>query len=173
MFREMPLFNDNIGNWNMSSATNLVAMFFAGATSAGVFNNGGSDSIKNWNTSNVLSMGNMFQNQVAFNQEIGLWDVSKVTDMSAMFNFATAFNQNIGSWNISGVTNFAGFMNNKSAANYSAPNLDAIYNGWSTKTPKSGITISFNTIKYTAAGSSGRSVLTSAPYSWSITDGGI
>lgn len=116
MFREMPLFNDNIGNWNMSSATNLIAMFFAGSSATGVFNNGGSDSIKNWNTSNAVSMANMFQNQKLFNQEIGLWDVSKVTSMNATLAigattipflgvFNNAGSPSINNWNTSSVTN--------------------------------------------------------------------
>jgi surface protein len=115
MFREMPLFNDNIGNWNMSSATNLIAMFFAGSSATGVFNNGGSDSIKNWNTSNATSMANMFQNQTSFNQEIGLWNVSKVTSMNTMLAanatsipfigvFNNAGSPSINNWNTSNVT---------------------------------------------------------------------
>lgn len=158
-------FNQNINNWVTSGATDMSAMFGNGT----IFN----QPLSGWDTSNVLDMGYMFGDNNQFNQSIGNWDVSKVADMSFMFSNATAFNQNIGSWNISGVTNFTSFMSGKAAANYSTTNLDAIYNGWSTKTPKSGITITFNTIKYTSAGSSGRSVLTSAPYSWSITDGGI
>jgi hypothetical protein len=93
--------------------------------------------------------------------------------MANMFNAATNFNQDIGSWNITRVTNFTNFMGNKTAANYSAANLDSIYNGWSTKNPRPTITITFSTIKYTAAGQAGKNVLTGAPNNWTITDGGI
>jgi len=94
--------------------------------------------------------------------------------MNNMFNSATNFNQNIGGWNVSKVSNFSNFMVNKTAANYSAANLDAIYNGWSGLTfVNTGLTISFGTIKYTAAGQAGRDILTGAPNNWSITDGGI
>jgi len=135
MFREMPLFNDNIGNWNMSSATNLIAMFFGGTTSAGVFNNGGSDSIKNWNTSNVTSMANMFQNQVAFNQEIGLWDVSKVTSMlsflatnATSIPFIGVFNNggspSINNWNTSNVTITQGMFQGQRFFNQPIGNWD-------------------------------------------------
>ena len=90
-----------------------------------------------------------------------------------MFFNASAFNQNIGGWNVSNVTNFTNFMDNKTAANYSAANLDAIYNGWSLLTLQPNVTANFGTIKYTAAGQTGRNTLTSAPKNWTITDGGI
>ncbi len=79
---------------------------------------------------------------------------------------------NIGNWNVSSGTNFNLFMDNKTSDNFSAENLDAIYNGWSLLPLQSSRTISFGTIKYTSAGVSGRNVLTSAPKSWIITDGG-
>jgi hypothetical protein len=56
-------------------------------------------------------------------------------------------------------------------------NLDSIYNGWSTKNPKTGITINFGTAKYTSGGQAGKDILTgstmSGGYGWTITDGGI
>jgi len=323
MFREMPLFNDNVGNWNTANATNFIGMFFAGTTSAGVFNNGGSDSIKNWNTSNLISIGNMFQNQTSFNQEIGLWDVSKVTSMvsllstnattvpflgvfnnggspsinnwntssvtimtslftgqrlfnqpvgnwntsnvtsmatmfyasnisgypgafnqdisnwntgsvttmSQMFLHQPNFNQNIGNWNVSNVTTFAAmfyalstspgtfnnggsatinnwntsaattfsqmfqsqigfnqpignwnvslatslsfFMSNKTNLDYSSANYDALLIGWASRPVKPNLSINFGTIKYTAAATAARAILTSAPNNWTIVDGGI
>jgi surface protein len=190
IFRDTTTFNQPLSGWNVSNVTNFSEVFYgnndfnqninnwvtsAATSMSGMFGNGSqfNQPLSGWSTSNVLSMEYMFGDNNQFNQSIGNWNVSKVTDMAYMFQNATAFNQNIGSWNISGVTNFTSFMAGKTAANYSTTNLDEIYNGWSTKTPKSGIVITFNTIKYTAAGSSGKSVLTSAPYNWSITDGGI
>ena len=129
--------------------------------------------IGNWNISNVTNMLSTFQSATAFNQNIGSWNTSSVTDMRFMFNAATAFNQNIGSWNVSNVTAFVGFMQDKTAANYSATNLDSIYNGWSSRTVQPNLSITFNSIKYTAAGVAGKLLLTSAPNNWTITDGGI
>jgi surface protein len=129
--------------------------------------------VSNWNTSSVTLMIETFRNAFLFNQNIGSWNVSNVTRMDEMFLSATAFNQNIGSWNVSNVTNFTSFMSGKTAANFSAANLDAIYNGWSSRAVVANRSISFGSIKYTAASAAGRLILTSAPNNWTITDGGI
>jgi hypothetical protein len=196
-FQSCTNFNGNIGNWDMSAVTNTSLMF----SSATAFNNGGSSSIGNWdvsavtnmqnmfsfsgfnqnigswNTGLVTNIGNMFQSATAFNNggssSIGNWNTSSVTIMTSMFQSATAFNQNIGSWNVEAVTAIGNFMAGKSSANYFAANLDAIYNGWSTQSVQPNLTISFNAIKYTAAGQAGRDTLDNAPNNWTITDGGI
>ena len=115
----------------------------------------------------------MFNNTSAFNGDIGDWDVSSVTNMERMFNNASAFNQNIGDWDVNNVTNFLNFMADKTAANYSAANLNSIYNGWSSRTVQPNIEINFGTIKYTSAGQAGKDILTGASNNWTITDGGI
>jgi surface protein len=117
----------------------------------------------------------MFYNS-QFNQPLSGWNVSKVTNMSAMF-YNSPFNQNIGNWSISGVTNFTNFMLGKTPSTFSTTNLDAIYNGWSTKNPKTGITINFGSANYTTSGGqAGKNILTgstiSGGYGWTITDGG-
>jgi surface protein len=196
-FRDCTNFNGNVGNWDVSAVTNMSSMF----VDATAFNNGGSSSIGNWdvsavtninsmfsfsgfnqnigswNTGAVTNISSMFQSATAFNNggssSIGNWNTSSVINMSSMFRSATAFNQNIGSWNVEAVTSITSFMQSKTAANYSATNLDAIYNGWSTQSVQPNLTISFGSIKYTAAGQTGRDTLDNAPNNWTITDGGI
>ena len=129
--------------------------------------------IGNWDVSAVTTINSMFLSATAFNQNIGSWNTGVVTNMSNMFQSATAFNQNIGAWNVEAVTSIVNFMQSKTAANYSATNLDAIYNGWSTQSVQPNLTISFGSIKYTAAGQTGRDTLDNAPNNWTITDGGI
>jgi surface protein len=129
--------------------------------------------IGNWNTGNVTTMQSMFVSATSFNQPIGSWNTSNVTNMNGMFNSANAFNQDISDWNIQNVIIFTNFMANKTNLNYSATNLDLIYNKWSLQSVKPNISISFGTIKYTASGQAGKDVLTGAPNNWTITDGGI
>jgi surface protein len=115
----------------------------------------------------------MFANAINFNQNIGSWNVSKVESMGYMFQSATNFNQNIGNWNVSNVTSFTNFMFGKTSSNFSASNLDAIYNGWSSRPVKPNVSISFGTIKYTSAGQAGKNILLGAPNLWTCVDGGI
>lgn len=164
-FRNCSLFNGAIGNWDMSIVNTMVSMF----NSATSFN----QNINTWNTSAVTNMQNMFVSASAFNQSLSSWNTSAVTNMGAMFQSATAFNQNIGGWNISNVTNIANFMSTKTPLTFSTSNLDAIYNGWSSRPVKPNLSISFGTAKYTSASSAGRAILTSAPNNWTITDGGL
>jgi hypothetical protein len=85
---------------------------------------------------------------------------------------STAFNQDISAWDVSQVSNFVQFMTGKTFSNYSAANLDAIYNTWSLLPLQSSVTIDFSTIKYTAAGQTGKDDLI-FNYSWTVNDGGI
>lgn len=139
-------FNQNIGAWRPTLCNNFSYSFF-GTTA---FNNGGSDTIKDWQfkTTGTIDMSGMWQN--------------------------SGLNQPLGGWNVQKVNQFGSFMPHKTPSTYSSANLDAIYNGWSAL---SGLTasqsISFGTAKYTAAAIAGRAILTGAPNNWSITDGGI
>jgi len=99
-------FNQDIGNFDLSKVTGTNNMF-AGAWA---FNNGGSPSIDNWNTSLVTNMGDMFNGCSNFNQPIGNWNTANVTNMAGMFAYASKFNQNIGNWNVGKVTNMFFFL---------------------------------------------------------------
>jgi surface protein len=170
MFQGAYAFNQNIGNWNVNKVTIFQQMF------QGIgFNNGGSSDINGWNinTNASVNMQSMFNSSGAFNQPLNSWNTSEVTNMNSMFSNAPAFNQNIGSWNVSNVTNFASFMSLKTPATFSTTNLDAIYNGWSSRAVKPNISIAFGTAKYTAAGTPGKNILIGSPNNWTITDGGI
>jgi surface protein len=189
MFQNNTAFNQNIGSWNTSAVTTMANMF----VSASAFN----QNIGAWNTSAITTMSNMFEFASAFNQNIGAWNTGNVTNMNDMFKGANVFNQDIGSWNtsnvtlmngmlraasfnqdisdwnISQVTGFVNFMFGKTAANYSATNLDLLYNKWSLQSVQPNLSISFGSIKYTAAGQAGKDILTGAPNLWVIVDAGI
>jgi hypothetical protein len=63
-------------------------------------------------------------------------------------------------------------MDRKTPGTFSSANLNAIYNGWSSRPVKPNRTISFGTAKYTSAGLAGRNALTGSPNFWTIVDGG-
>ena len=69
-------FNQPIGNWDVSSVTNMSLMF-----NSTNFN----QSIVNCNVSNVSNMNSMFKFNYKFNHDLSNWDVSSVTDCD-LFN---------------------------------------------------------------------------------------
>lgn len=191
VFNNCPAFNKDISLWDTSNVTNMSLMFF-GAT---IFN----QNISGWNTVNVINMSTMFARCVAFNADISGWIVTNVTNMgtmffqtgafnqplnswdmsnvqiiSFMFEQAAAFNQPLDAWDVGNVTIADGFMIGRNDTQYSAANLDGIYNGWSIlATLQPNVAISFGTIKYTLVGATGKAILVGAPNNWVIIDGGI
>ena len=162
MFLNTTNFNSAL-NLNTSAVTDMSRMF----RDATAFN----QNISSFNTGAVTSMYQMFRDATAFNQPLS-FDTSAVTTMEQMFRDAPAFNQNIGTWDVANVTSFFGFMEGKTDATFSTTNLNAIYNGWSTQSVQSSLTIDFGTAKYTSAATAGRLVLTGTAL-WTITDGGL
>jgi len=74
----------------------MNAMF----NNASAFNNGGSTGINNWNTSNVTTMANMFNNADSFNQPIGNWDVSSCTSFDRFVENQAVFDQDLSNWQL-------------------------------------------------------------------------
>lgn len=163
-FRQCVKFNQNIGGWNVGNVTSFEQLFYG----CSAFN----QNIGSWNVGQGVNFYRMLYGCSAFNQNIEGWNMSSATDIREMLSSCPAFNQNIGGWNVSNVTAATGFMATKTPATFSNINLDAIYNGWSSRTLKSGVSISFGSAKYTSAGQAGRDILTTT-YGWTITDGGI
>ncbi|WP_147052787.1 BspA family leucine-rich repeat surface protein, partial [Vibrio sagamiensis] len=82
-------FNEDIGDWDTSSVTDMEGMFELTS-----FN----QDIGGWDTSSVTDMSYMFANAFTFNKDIGGWDTSSVTNMNYMFEIASAFNQDLSHW---------------------------------------------------------------------------
>ena len=91
MFQNATVFNQNIGEWDVSKVTSMAAMF----QNATAFNNGSSDTIKYWEAPYCTDFTNMFYLATSFNQPLtNLVDTSGVTSctMLNMFRDARAFN---------------------------------------------------------------------------------
>ena len=104
-------FNQDIGNWNVTSVFNMFGIFsgakdvnLAGFPPHADIPNPFNQDISSWNVSNVEDMGQMFFLATDFNQSIGDWNVSNVTYMNEMFRNANSFNQPLGDWNVSNVS---------------------------------------------------------------------
>jgi len=95
MFTEAQ-FNQDIGNWDVSSVTDMAFMF----READAFN----QDIGNWDVSSVENMEAMFYGASAFNQDISRWDVSSVGQMGQMFKNAVSFDANILDWKTTAIT---------------------------------------------------------------------
>jgi hypothetical protein len=155
-------FNHPVNSWNLSSCTNIQAVFENNT----FFN----QPVNNWNVSNVVTFTSVFRSATSFNQSVSNWNTISGTNMNSMFRVSTAFNQNIGHFDCRNVTDFGNFMLGKTNLNYSAANLDAIYNGWTDRPLQASRTITFASIKYTAAGTQGRALLTRTNTTVSISN---
>ena len=91
-------FNQDIGDWDMSSVTNTSYMF----DSARGFN----QDISDWDVSNVSNMSNMFTGAAAFNQNISVWNMESATTLFNMFFNAVNFDQDIRDWDTGSVTDY-------------------------------------------------------------------
>jgi len=81
--------------------------------------------MKDWNTTNVTDMNNLFYNCFHFNEDISRWDTSNVTTMYNMFSGAFVFNQPIGKWDTSSVIDMICMF-------YCASNFNQLLDGWNT-----------------------------------------
>ena len=154
-FSDTENFNQNIGSWDVSNVVFAGGLF----NNATAFNNGGSDSIKNWNTGKMTAMNAMFQNAVKFNQPIGSWDVSKAELMSEMFNGARAFNQSLAGWRLDSLVSTTGLPNSPWSgaprmldnSGLSMKNYDAILISWNARSINSPLILGAAGLKYCAA----------------------
>lgn len=127
--------------------------------------------LEQWGTGSWLNMEGIFRGcSNLVNNATDTPNTANITSLYTAFYQATLFNVNMASWNIANVT-AANLVTNSSAI--TKANYDATLIGWAAQTVKPNLTINFGTVKYSAgAAATARGILTSAPNSWAITDGG-
>ncbi len=164
-FEEAFAFNQDISNWNMATVTDMAYMFY-NATS---FN----QPVGNWTLGTVEYMYAMFYGATAFNQDLSNWDFSQVQDIEELFWGASSFDQDLSSWDISSVTNMSEIF---TGSGMSQENYDNTLIGWTTvETGETQIpaNLTLDADATYCLGEAARNTLTSAPYNWTINDGGL
>lgn len=78
------VFNQPIGNWNVSSVTNMADMFR--------LNTNFNQELNDWDVSNVVNFGNMFNGSTGFNKNIGNWNVGLGTTFTSFMANKSALN---------------------------------------------------------------------------------
>jgi surface protein len=187
MFRDCTNFNGAIGNWDISTVTNLKDCFSRASTFNKPLNSWNVSNVtkldltfysctsfdqdlNSWDTSNVERMDNMFFNCQQFNGDIYSWDTTNVENMSYMLYNCDLFDQSLAAWTIANVSNFTNFMQN--ATGLSTSNYDATLIAWAAGVVDTGISINFGGSQFTESAYASRFSLIEDD-GWTIVDGGI
>jgi len=167
-FTPAKAFNQDINQWNVSSATNMSQMFFT--------NKAMTYDLNSWDTSKVTNMSSMFYQSV-FNGNISNWNISSVQNISSMFYQVSVFNRDISSWNFKGLNataNFDSFMT--SATGFSTTNYNALLiamnNNKSSAPYRSDLRPTFAATYYGSSSAAATARAALVAYGWTITDGG-
>ena len=185
------LISIDVSNWDVSNIVSLYNFAVANTSLLAL-------DVSNWNTSNVNDLRGF---AISCNKltvlDVSNWDVSKVTTaisfaqnctllqsldvsnwVTNLFTNVSAFALNCPSltglnpsnWNIANITTATNFI---SLNNMTTGVLDQTYINFALQTVKPNVTWRFGTVQYTIATSqASRDILTGAPNSWTITDGG-
>jgi len=166
MFSSCSIFDYEVSGFNTSAVTTMMGVF----DNTVKFNK----SINGWNTSNVISMRYMFVNCALYNQPMSGLNTSKVKDFMGMFLNCKGFKQSIASFSLAAAVNLNDMLNGCNInATGTTTNYDATLIAWAAQTVKPNVNFHGGTSKYSSgAAATARGVLTSAPNSWTITDGG-
>ena len=127
--------------------------------------------IGEWDMRAVTDTSYMFYFSQTANPDISNWNTSSLTNISFMMYAAYTFDRSLANWRVSNLSSAGSFMINTQLL--STANYDATLISWAAQTLKPSVSIGFASSKYSSAAVAARSVLTSAPNSWTIVDGGL
>ena len=105
------------------------------------------------------------------NANVSNFLMKNVYNLYKCFQNNHSFHIDISKWDISSINQFIDFMFGKTYLNYSVKNMDALLLGWSSRPVQPNMSISFGTIRYSAAGKVGLDILRGAPNNWTIVIG--
>jgi surface protein len=185
MFVRCADFDQDLSKWVVAAATNMYAMFY----DCPAFNNGantnvnpvtGRSGLNGWNVSGVVGttsvttgLASLFFECSSFNRPLPDWNVANCKMFRAMFNACTALKQSFGTWNMGNALNVElMFLSDNLNDTGTSTNYDATLIGWAAQTLQPSLFFNGGNSKYGPSGAVARTTLTSAPKSWTITDGG-
>lgn len=170
-FQNTQFFNQNLNGWLTSNVTDMSDTF----SMTGTFNNGGEP--LRWDTSSVTNMNKMFHYAGAFNADVSTFDTSSVTDMQYMFAAARSFNQSLAAWDVRNVEYMTGMFyadqaNSEFVYSLSDTNYSNTLIGWAAqRNLRTAVPLDAPANQATGCDAvAARSVLTSLPNNWVITD---
>lgn len=187
MFESAPAFNQSLSSWNVGSVTNFSFMFLSATAfeqNIGAWRPSKGTNFASMFASNTLTTANYDALLTGWTDFTGSgWNSGSITSFAdagggkVTVNTSTAHGYaNNHVMRITGTTNYNGSYVISSVASTSfqiTATFVVTETGTWNATLQSGVTFSGGSSKYSVgAATTARGVLTSAPYSWTITDGG-
>jgi len=171
MFLLCASFNQSLNTWNVTAVTDFSRMFFG----CSIFN----QSVLSWETNVATNLSGMFRECSQFNQPVNHFITGSVTDFFEMFFSCVSFNQTIVDWDITVAETMEAMM---IGCTLDTAIYDNILTTWAARPsnelpqvpPLGSFLVHFGNSRYNeGTASAAKTVLESAPYSWTITDGGV
>jgi Mycoplasma protein of unknown function, DUF285 len=103
-FRLLPentsTFNEDLGDWDVSSAVTMRGMFACAMNFRGY-------GLENWDVGRVQDFSYMMNRAHAFDADVSAWNTSSATTMEAMMYETLVFNGNVTAWDVSNLESMA------------------------------------------------------------------